>query len=146
MLINTRRGFFWRWTLNAHSTLYGPDQNPRGTDLEDFIFRHGLHAENCGTTPTFQTSQRSSFIDVTLMRDLPSSISGWTVDTRFNGSNNNTVTFGLALGFEYVPSSRPWDRANWGLFTKVLAATGIYVPPRMTVSYTHLTLPTIYSV
>ena len=78
---------------NLHSTLYGPDQNPRGTDFEDFLFRHGLHVENGGTTPTFQTSLRSSFIDVTLTRDLPTSISSWTVDTRFNGSDHKTVMF-----------------------------------------------------
>ena len=105
--------------------IYGPDQNPRGTDLEVFLFRHGLHVENRGTTPTFQTSVRSSFIDVTLTRDLPTAISGCTVDTRFNGLDHNTVVFSLALGFEYVPSSRPWGRADWGLFTNVLAATEI---------------------
>ena len=111
--------------------IYGPDQNPRGTDLEDFLFRHGLHVENRGTTPTFQNSVRSSFIDVTLTRDLPTATSGWMVDTRFNGSDNNTVVFSLALGFEYVPSSRPWDRADWGLFTNALAAMDIYVPSKM---------------
>ena len=89
---------------NSHSTLYGPDQNPRGTDLEDFLFRHGLHVENMGDVPTFQTSVCSSYIDVTLTRDLPTAISNWRVDTRYNGSDHNTVMFDLGLGFEYVPS------------------------------------------
>ena len=96
---------------NAHSTLYGPDQNQQGTDLEDFLFRHGLNVENVGTVPTFQTSARSSSIDVTLTGDLSTAISGWKVETQFNGSDHNTVMFDLRRGFEYVPTSRPWDRA-----------------------------------
>ena len=76
---------------NAHSTLYGPDQNPRGTNFEDFLFRHGLHVENVGTTPTFQTSVRSSSIDVTLTLDLSTATSNWKVNTRYNGSDHNTA-------------------------------------------------------
>ena len=76
---------------NAHSTLYGPDQNSRGTEFEDFLFRHGLHVENVGDVPTFQTSLRHSHIDVTLTCDLPVAISDWTVDSAYNGSDHNTI-------------------------------------------------------
>ena len=70
---------------NAQSTIFGPDQNPRGTEFEELLFRHGLHVENVGEVPTFQTSLRQSHIDVTLTRDLPVAISGWRVDTAYNG-------------------------------------------------------------
>ena len=40
--------------------------------------------------------------------------------------------FELTLGFEYVPSSRPWDRAKWDLFTHILLTTEIYIPHSMT--------------
>ena len=41
---------------NAHSTMYSPDQNARGTEVGGLLFRHGLRVENVGHTPTFQTS------------------------------------------------------------------------------------------
>ena len=85
---------------NAHSTLYGPDQNPRGMEFEELLFRHGLHVENVGEVPTFQTSLRLSHIDVTLTRNLPVAISGWRVDTAYNGSDHNSVLFEVGLGFE----------------------------------------------
>ena len=66
---------------NAHSNLYGPDQNPRGTEFEELLFRHNLHVENVGDVPTFQISLCQSHIDVTLTRNLPVAISGWRVDT-----------------------------------------------------------------
>ena len=97
---------------NSHSTLYGPDQNSRGMDFEELIFRHGLRVENIGQTPTFQTSLCNSCIDVTLTRDSHAAVSTWRVDTRFNGSDHNTVLYDLQLGFEFVPSTRPWDRAK----------------------------------
>ena len=39
---------------NAHSVLYGPDNNPRGDILEEFLFEEGLQVENDTNVPTFQ--------------------------------------------------------------------------------------------
>ena len=39
---------------NAHSSLYGPDNNRRGDKLEDFLLQHGLEVHNTGGTPTFE--------------------------------------------------------------------------------------------
>ena len=117
---------------NAHSTLYGPDQNPRGTEFEELLFRHGLHIENVGEVPTFQTSLCRSHIDVTLTRNLPVAISGWRVDTAHNGSDHNTVLFEVGLGFELVPSSRPWHKADWPSFTCLLSHTDFHIPISMT--------------
>ena len=40
----------------AHSTIYDPDQNAHGTEVDNLLFRHDLHIENIGHTPTSQTS------------------------------------------------------------------------------------------
>ena len=85
-----------------------------------------------GDIPTFEISSRQSHIDVTLTRDLPVAISNWMVDPKYNGSDHNTVSFDVGLGFEYVPSSRPWDKANWSTFSQVLSTTEFFIPPSMT--------------
>ena len=73
---------------NAHSTLYGVDTNARGTAFEDFVLQYGLNVENFGNTPTFETQRGSkhikTFIDVTLTRDLPTSVKNWRVNTDYN--------------------------------------------------------------
>ena len=55
---------------NAHSTLFGPDNNSRGNAFEDFVIQYGLNVENMGTTPTFETKRGDKIIrthiDVTL--------------------------------------------------------------------------------
>ena len=38
---------------NCHSTLFGPDSNPRGKKLEEAIAAHNLTVENIGHVPTF---------------------------------------------------------------------------------------------
>ena len=42
---------------NAHSTNWGPDQNPRGDDFDDFINRNQLHILNYGLKPTYRVYQ-----------------------------------------------------------------------------------------
>ena len=187
---------------NSHSHLFGPDTNKRGRDLEYLLFTHHLAVENVGAVPTFQTSARQSCIDATLSRGLPPGmVQGWRVDTHYNGSDHNSIRFNLAMGPERIPPTRPWAKADWGLFQRLLGSQTIYTPHSMTpkkldnmvakllasinlaldqvcpltpghahdrnnpwftdwmanlkqrvkrsyqpVSYTHLTLPTIYSV
>ena len=101
-------------------------------EFEELLFRHGLHVENVGKVPTFQTSLRRSHIDVTLTRNLLVAISRWRVDTAYNGSVHNSVLFEVELGFELVPSSRPWHKANWTTFSRLLSQTDFHVPTSMT--------------
>ena len=42
---------------NAHSSLYGPDNNSRGDEFEDLILQHGLEVHNEGPAPTFETKR-----------------------------------------------------------------------------------------
>ena len=104
---------------NCHSTLFGPCDNSRGEELEEFIVGNGLLVENVGETATFRTTRANTvintYIDVTLSYGLNGNISDWNVDQSFNGSDHATITFDLECSHKAV-------------------------------SYTHLTLPTIYSV
>ena len=47
---------------NAHSSLYGPDNNTRGDQLEDFILQHSLEVQNRGNEPTFETQRGNTHI------------------------------------------------------------------------------------
>ena len=69
---------------------------------------------------------------MTLTRNFHATISTWRVDTRFNESDHNTVLYDIQFGFESVPSTRPWDRARWGIFTGALLSTDIFIPSSMT--------------
>ena len=113
-------GLLMAMDTSAHSELYGPDQNARGTMVEDLLLRHNLHLENIGTTPTFQTSQRQSCIDVTVTLGLRGRIADWQVDTAYNASDHHSICFVLQFGFEYVPPIRPWARADWTKFQEIL--------------------------
>ena len=73
---------------NAHSALYGPTNNSRGDEFEDFVLRHGFNIENIGHTPTYEVMRGNKLIgthiDVTLSRDLPSSVKHWQVNRNYN--------------------------------------------------------------
>ena len=52
---------------NAHSTLWGPDNNPRGLDMEGFIAQHNLHVLNDGIKHTWEQGKKKSWIDITII-------------------------------------------------------------------------------
>ena len=82
---------------NSHSTLFGPDSNTRGDELDDFIIINGLLVENVGNVATFRTTrgntQINTFIDVTLSYDLTGNIRNWRVDSSFNGVGSRDYFF-----------------------------------------------------
>ena len=112
---------------NAHSSLYGPDNNTRGDEFEDFILQHGLEVINTGDTPTFETRRGScmaqSHIDVTLVRDLPFDITDWWVDQTYNASDHNTIRFRASEAPLPDQTIRPWSKADWPLFNDCLLYT-----------------------
>ena len=120
---------------NAHSSLFGPSNNARGDQLEDFILQHGLTIENVGDTPTFETRRGDrliqTFIDVTLTRGI-SDLSMWRVDRTFNASDHNNIYFKIASPTKEKISIRPWGRADWTAFTKSLADAEYNLPVVMT--------------
>ena len=103
---------------NSHSQLYGNVTNSRGKAIEDFIANHRLELHNNGLTPTFHTLHGQSIIDITLSKLLSVSVKNWWVDTSYNASDHNTISYELRTELN--------DKT----------------PIRQSVSYTHLTLPT----
>ena len=120
---------------NAHSSLYGPDNNHRGDAIENLIISQGLRVLNTGTAPTFETRRGTNtiqtHIDVTLARDLHFDITDWRVDRSYNGSDHNTILFG-APATETTPHQiRPWSRADWDVFRTHLSNTDYRIPVNM---------------
>ena len=113
---------------NSHSSLYGPTTNKRGEKIEEFIMTNHLQVENKGDIPTFQSSRFSTFIDATFTRDLAYSITNWRVDQSFSGSDHKAIHFSLEHVFEEVPSTRPWAKAKWDVFTKQLEKADLNFP------------------
>ena len=117
---------------NAHSSLYGPSNNARGDDFEDFILQHGLSVENIGNKPTFETRRANTMarthIDVTLSRDLDSEIKHWRVCDQYNASDHNSIYFQVEAPQDHLQLIRPWSKANWEDFTNKLAVADYRVP------------------
>ena len=104
---------------NAHSSLYGPDNNSRGDAFEDWITKHGLEIANEGNTPTYETRRGNQMIathiDVTLTRDLHFDIQHWRVDQSYNASDHNTIRFEASPTKIDNEAFRPWASADWHL-------------------------------
>ena len=116
---------------NAHSYLYGPDENPRGRLFEQFILQNRFQVANRGNTPTFQTLQAESFIDVTLLRDI--GVFNWRVDTAYNASDHNSIRFTIDQVLLVPPREiRPWAKADWIMFKNELASPGYTIPEVIT--------------
>ena len=126
-----RYGILLTMDSNSHSTLYGPTENDRGRQLEQFILEHGLWVENRGITPTFQTLQAESFIDVTLTKDIR--VLNWRVSSSYNASDHNTILFSLDHVLSVPPRDiRPWKQADWPKFTQQMRQPGYTIPDRIT--------------
>ena len=118
---------------NCHSELFGHETNKRGEDLEDFVFLHGLEVENRGNIPTFATLKNNqlatSFIDVTLSKNLE--VANWYVDESFNNSDHNTLCYEVMVAPPPPKLVRPWSKANWIKFERILANQDFFIPEVM---------------
>ena len=134
---------------NAHSALYGPDNNARGDDLEDFILTHSLSVENTGNTPTYEArrgdSVASSFIDVTLSRDLPFDLLDWKVSREYNASDHNTISFNIKHTPRTKNKIRPWSKANWGSFKQILSEADYAIPTNISMKKLDKLLTKLYA-
>ena len=120
------------WDTNAHSCLYGTDNNRRGDDIEDIILKYDLKIENVGITPTFQTfrgnKEMKSCIDVTLSKNLGNLlIRGWKVNTEYNASDHNAIEFQVDGIYNKEVTTRKWHKADWGVFKDELRRKKIYI-------------------
>ena len=117
---------------NAHSSLFGPDNNTRGDALEEFILQHGLEVINTGNVPTFETRRGSKLIgthiDVTLTRELHFEIRNWRVDQTYNASDHNTIRFEANPTQTDPIRIRPWSKADWATFGAELEGADYRIP------------------
>ena len=128
---SNRYGILIAADTNAHSYLYGPDENARGRLFDQFILQYGLQVVNRGVTPTFQTLRAESFIDVTLCRGVD--VCDWRVDTSYNASDHNSILFVLNQAVLIPPKEiRPWTKADWPAFKTKLASVGYSIPEVIT--------------
>ena len=117
---------------NCHSNLFGEDTNKRGRDFEEFVIENALEIENIGTIPTFETiragKKMATCIDVTMTRDMDDKICNWRVDQAYNGSDHNTITFGIRTEKQEETKSRNWDKGDWPAFTHKLKHVDFHEP------------------
>ena len=132
---------------NAHSELYGHETDSRGEVLEEFIFMNSLEVENRGDIPTFSTLRRdtlaTSFIDITLSKNV--TVAGWHVDESFNNSDHNTLKYEIVIADAPTKMIRPWKRANWKRFRRIIANHTFYKPPDMTIKKIDTMLRALYT-
>ena len=117
---------------NTHSTSFGVDTNKRGEKLDEFIAEYHLEIRNEGITPTFQTNQAQSIIDITLTKRMTAGIMNWTVDTAENFTDHNTITFNIATETITLPPTRNWNKADWTIFKDELQKRPIKIREVMT--------------
>ena len=115
---------------NAHHTHYGFKTDPRGEAFLDLLHTNYLHVNNEGRTPTFDTIRGGqtyqSIIDITTSHKV--SIGDWRVDTTYNGSDHNSITFTIPFSDPSLSTGRRWSKADWTLFTSTLSQERFYTP------------------
>ena len=121
---------------NAHSTLYGPEDNERGVDFEEFITQNNLLVENRGNQSTFHAFRRGApidaFNDVTHSKNLIP-LHDWKIhDQSYNGSDHHTITWFLPTVPPPPPLIRPWLKAKWNVFTEQIAEYNFHLPENLT--------------
>ena len=104
---------------NAWSELWGPKENGRGRTLEELLLTEGIDVENRRQNiPTFDNGRGSSFIDLTLSRDIPGEIRNWSVK-RSEDSDHNYIHCELNLNSE-KNETQYWKETDWEAYTNEL--------------------------
>ena len=149
MAENKRMPMIIAMDSNAHSALYGPDNNKRGDDLEDFILARGLEIQNVGNAPTYETHRGTKLvqthIDVTLTKDLHFQIENWRVDRSYNASDHNTIRFEAIASPNQTTKLRPWSKADWTTFTSSLTEADYKIPKDMSMKKLDKLVDRLYS-
>ena len=105
---------------NSHSTIWGPDQNRRGDDFENFIQQGDLIVLNDGLKPTFyQGDNIRTYIDITLVNQFASSKGiggGWELQDEETFSDHKMITFQLAATTVNQKFTRNLKKVDWAQF------------------------------
>ena len=117
---------------NSHSVLWGCRYtDTRGEEYEDFIARLDLCVLNQGSLPTFQTSNRQSIINVSLVHsDLYDLAFGWEVSPSDFLSDHKCLQFEINLTQMPIATVKNWQRTDWPMFASCMIQKGVlWTPP-----------------
>jgi hypothetical protein len=109
---------------NSHSDVWGsPSSNRRGTLMETLLFEHKLCVLNKGNSPTFETNQAATCIDITVVSPaLASFVTKWTVQTEMHMSDHHLITMNLQIRPDKMPlrKGRHLKKADWEKFSRLV--------------------------
>ena len=104
---------------NSHSTLWGPTQNTRGSELEDFINANGLVVLNDGQRPTWSQGERVSYIDITVINRYAAEKfygENWEVQEGESFSDHKLITFDIIPPLLTPRATRNMKNFDWHRF------------------------------
>jgi CRISPR/Cas system CSM-associated protein Csm2 small subunit len=70
----------------------------------------------------------------------------WEVNTDYNGSDHNTITFCIANITETIPKRRNWEKADWKEFSNALDKKALQFPEVITDKKLDIQCEKLYSV
>lgn len=117
---------------NSHHTSWESNHNDqRGEELVQFCILNGLALVNRGDTPTFKArsgiNSTGTHIDVTLStQKIYDLINDWHVETDYNGSDHNSITFSIESPDSDPLMTRNKRKTNWKLYLQKLKALSIF--------------------
>ena len=104
---------------NSHSTLWGPTQNKRGGDLEDFINANDLVVLNDGLRPTWSQNNKTSYIDITVINRYAAEKfygENWEVQEGESFSDHKLITFDIIPPLVTQREVRDMKNIDWHRF------------------------------
>ena len=125
---NNRYEFLISADANSHHTAWGSsDINNRGDGLLNYILSKDLYILNKGSRPTFQITNRSEIIDLTVASvNLEKSVVNWEVSLDESFSDHNYIVFeireAIVLNNEDFRNIRKTD---WSKYRRNLQTIGI---------------------
>jgi hypothetical protein len=109
---------------NSHSDVWGsPSSNRSGSLMESLLFKYELCVLNEGNSPTFQTRQAATCIDITVATPaLASLVTKWTVQNEMHKSDHHLITMELLLRPDKMPlrKGRKLKKADWDEFRNLI--------------------------
>jgi hypothetical protein len=124
--VSDNRHYLAGMDTNSHSNVWGsPTTDQRGHGVKEILFQHNLCVLNEGSSPTFETSQAASCIDITIASPaLASTMLKWKVMQEMHLSDHHLITAQIPL-LPDVMSLRQGQhlkKADWPTFTKQVSA------------------------
>lgn len=119
------------WSMDANSkseVWFSPSTDSRGVKLSDFFSAWQLFVlnEDCG--PTFQATQGSSYIDVTVVgQNIVQYFGNWCIPDCDSLSDHRMISFDMDIsnnskGFSDMPRGFNIKRANWNIFRDICSS------------------------